>query len=175
MFSDARADHGHDIGQFLSQVAPDIDPTGIELERMVLVVANQFDAITDEHQSGIEISAPRLRLLIRMLAEEHMDTTDEGISSTYLSRCQNVSKNTISVMLHSLEEQGLVERAPDPDDKRVHRIRVSAEGRRVVRAAAPAHLARINQVVSLLDLEERQQLLALLAKLHRSLATNGGI
>ena len=60
------------------------------------------------------------------------------MSPTHLSRCQSVSKNTISSLIGGLEEQGLVERELDRDDKRVFRIHLTDAGRQAVRRPRPS-------------------------------------
>ena len=56
-----------------------------------------------------------------------------GLPPSYLSRCQDVTKNTISVLLRGLEDQGWIERTLDPDDRRVFRIRLTPAGRELIR------------------------------------------
>ena len=97
-----------------------------------------------------------------------------GISPTHLSRCQNVSKNTISSLLRGLEDQGLVERTLDPADRRGFHIRLTESGRVLVRTTVPEHLAFLNTLAADLTPADRDQLLALLDKLHRSIAQRIG-
>jgi DNA-binding MarR family transcriptional regulator len=91
------------------------------------------------------------------------------MSPTYLSRCQSVSKNTISSLIGGLEEQGLVERELDRTDKRVFRIHLTDAGRQAVEETAPEHVAYLNALAGGLSGDERVQLVRLLEKLHGSL------
>ena len=68
-----------------------------------------------------------------------------------------------------MEEQGLIERTLDPDDRRGFQIRLTDAGRQVVQASAPGHIAFLNELAAGLTAEERAQLAQLLEKLHRSL------
>jgi len=135
---------------------------------MVRRAARLYEAIAGQDLRAAEVSGPRLVLLIRLYAEE-MRGDGQGISPTHLSRCQRVSKNTISSMLRGLEEQGLIERTIDAADKRVFRIRLSEAGRDLVRRTSPEHFARMNELAAALSEEERQQLATLLLKLTDSL------
>ena len=94
----------------------------------------------------------------------------EGVSPTHLSRRQNVSKNTISVLLRGLEEQGLIERSLVPGDRRAFQIRLTDAGRTLVETTAPAHIAFLNRMTVGLTADENAQLIDLLQKLHRSLS-----
>jgi DNA-binding MarR family transcriptional regulator len=73
--------------------------------------------------------------------------------------------------LRGLEEQGLIERTLDPEDKRIFHIHLSAAGREVVRARAPQHLAHLDDLASSLTPAEQAQLLELLGKLAGALAS----
>jgi DNA-binding MarR family transcriptional regulator len=46
---------------------------------------------------------------------------------------------------------GLVERARDPDDGRVVRVRLTKAGDRILQELTPAHLARLNELAIVLD------------------------
>lgn len=165
----AAQQHEGYVRALLQEHIGDIDLGGLELLRLVKTVANLYDALADEHLRAADLSGSRLRLLLRLWIEEvhgHL----EGTSPTHLSRCQNVSKNTISALLRGLEEQGLVERTLDADDRRVFRMRLTAAGRALVQATAPEHMDYLNRLPAGLTPAEREQLIELLAKLRQSLS-----
>jgi DNA-binding MarR family transcriptional regulator len=159
--------HADILRERVREVAGEVDTTGIELLVKLRMTANQYDALADERLRDFGLSGPRWGLLLRLMTEERTGT--DGTTPTHLSRCQNVSKNTISALLGGLEEQGLVERSLDADDKRVFRIRLTESGRAIVQATAPEHVAFLRQLAAGLTESERSQLLALLGKLQGSL------
>lgn len=161
--------HSGAVREMVEDFAGDADPSGVEIVRLVRTVCNIYDARVDDALRETGLSGPRWRLLLRMLAEEKRGGKD-GMSPTHLSRCQNVSKNTISSLIGGLEEQGLVERELDRADKRVFRIRLTGAGRQAVEDTAPQHVAYLNALAGGLTAEERAQLIALLEKLHASLS-----
>lgn len=152
----------------ITALAGDVDPTGVELRRAIRMAANQYDAVEDEKLRELGLSGPRWGLLLRLMGEEQLHGKTD-VSPTYLSRCLQVSKNTVSALLGSLEEQGLIERSLDPTDRRVFHIRLTEAGRAIVRDTAPEHIAFLNHLAAGLSAEERSQLAALLEKLHASL------
>lgn len=169
-------DNARDVPSLRSRLeglAGDADLTGLELLRRVSRVANLYDTILKQRLRSTELSGPRWHLLVRLFAEE-MRHGPGGLSPTYLSKCQDVSKNTISALLRGLEEQGLIERALDPGDRRGFRIRLSATGRDMVRAMAPLHFQELNELVAGLSAADRATLIALLDKLQRSLVEHSG-
>ncbi len=143
--------------------------SGLDLLRQLHMVTNAVDAAADERLRDSNLSGPRWVLLLRLLADERCGCRD-GISPTYLSRHQQVSKNTISVLLRGLEEQGLVDRTLVPDDRRACRIRLTDAGRNLIETTAPEHIAFLNGLTAGLTAEESRQLAALLDKLYRSLS-----
>ena len=67
--------------------------------------------------------------------------------------------------LDRLERAGLVERAPDPQDRRGVLIRLTAEGREVIDATTVAHLENERRLLAALSAAEREQLADLLRRL----------
>lgn len=88
-----------------------------------------------------QISEQRWRLLLRLLLEEQHG--NPHVNPTHLANTQQVSKNTISSLLRSLEEQRLIERTLDQDDRRQFHIRLTEAGRQLVRDSARSY--RISQ------------------------------
>ncbi len=150
-----------------------VDTTGLELARLVRMVSNLYQVIGDEHLQESGVSGPRWGILLRLRREE-LHGEFNGCSPTHLSHCQSVSKNTISALVRGLEEQGLVERALDPEDRRGFRIRLSEAGRRLMADTMPLHMRFMNELVAGLTPEEKAELAALLQKLYRALASHGG-
>ena len=162
--------HAQAIRTLVQSLAGDAGMTGLELIRWLHMVTNAYAGAADERLRDAGLSGPRWILLFRLLAEERCGC-GEGISPTHLSQRQNVSKNTISVLLRGLEEQGLIERTVVPDDRRAFQIRLTAAGRTLVETTAPAHIAFLNEMTAGLTAEENAQLIELLEKLYRSLSS----
>ncbi len=150
------------------------DTSGLELVAMIRGLANLYEMAEIPPEAGIDLSGPRWLLLLRLMAEEHEGNRD-GLTPTGLSHFQNVSKNTISSLLRGLEEQGLIQRAIDSDDKRLFRIQLSERGRSLMAVAAPQRIRYLNCLVSGLAAEEKEQLFTLLGKLYYSVTQNCGV
>jgi DNA-binding MarR family transcriptional regulator len=149
----------------------EMDTTGMELLRLVRMVSNLYHVILDESLQKSEVSGPRWGILLRLRREEVHGNID-GCTPTHLSHCQSVSKNTISALVRGLEEQGLIERTLDPEDRRGFRIRLSEAGQRLVADTAPLHLLYMNELVAGLAPDEQAQLAALLQKLYGALVSH---
>lgn len=171
---EARAHLREHIREHVRELTGVEDTTGLELVGMIRGLANLYETAEMPPEAAIDLSGPRWGLLLRLMAEEHTGNCD-GLTPTGLSRYQDVSKNTISSLLRGLEEQGLIQRAIDPDDKRLFRIQLSERGRKVMAEAAPQRIQYLNCLVSGLTAGEKEQLFALLGKLYHSVISNCGI
>lgn len=145
------------------------DTRGIELFIALQRAAHMSRMLDSQLGEDVAISGPRWRLLMRLFMEERMGNA-AGITPTELSQSQRVSKNTISALLRGLESQGFIQRSLDPADLRAFRIRLTDSGREYLRCMAPGRIQSVNQLLSGLDEQEQEQLIALLEKLRRSLA-----
>jgi len=146
---------------------------GVEVMRLIHLLANTYEAATSERMSNDNLSGPRWHLILHLWTAERMGVA--WVGPTQLSKTQQVSKNTISSHLRALEEQGLIERELDPEDRRQFRIRLSETGRALVQAATPGRVRFLNGLTADLTKQEVEQLTALLRRLLRSLVRQGGL
>lgn len=83
-----------------------------------------------------------------------------------IARVAGLSRSRLSHALDALGERGWVERSACGDDRRARSAHLTPEGLAALRAAAPAHVAQIRELVlEPLDAAEREQLGAILGKL----------
>jgi DNA-binding MarR family transcriptional regulator len=87
-----------------------------------------------------------------------------------LAERMGVSAPTASRAVDALEELELVERLPDPDDRRAVRIDLTAGGRRRVAARKRRVVETFGPAVSTLDQQEQERLVELLVRLRSALA-----
>ena len=103
---------------------------------------------------------PREFLLLRYVAAL------AGQSQQSLAERLGVPPSRMVALVDYLEQRGLVERRPDPDDRRVRGLHLTAEGRRTLeRATAVAIEYELKLCSSLAD-GEREQLIDLLQKVQ---------
>ena len=90
------------------------------------------------------------------------------MSPSRLSESCILSSGAMTNRLDNLEEAGLVERVPDPDDRRSIQVALTAKGHRLWDKMAGLAAAREALVTSALDEDEKEQLNALLRRLVHS-------
>ncbi len=86
-----------------------------------------------------------------------------------LCQKQLVSGGNMTVVVDNLERDGLVERIPSPNDRRVIVVRLTAKGKKLFDKIFPQHARYVTELVSVLTDEERDRLAALLKKLGLAL------
>ncbi len=86
--------------------------------------------------AGLPISWYDVLLVLNAAPDRRLRMSDLGAAAV-------LSREQISRVVTELERAGLVERVPNPDDKRSSYATITATGRRRLRAAAPSYLAAI--------------------------------
>jgi DNA-binding MarR family transcriptional regulator len=145
---------------------------GIEILHLVRRVAGAYDRLLNEVMGRQSLSPPRWGILLRLWVEEQMG--GEAMNPTHLSQSQRVAKNTISDHLRALEEEGLIERTLDPNDRRQFKIHLTEAGRSLVQEVTPVHAQLLNEVLTIFSTEEIVQLQRLLSRLYGSLCAQLG-
>lgn len=115
---------------------------------------------------GIE---PRHFLLLRFVAR------DEGRSQQALGDTLRIPPSRMVALVDQLEERGLLERRPNPTDRRARALHVTPDGRRLMGQALQRAIQHESNVGTSLSAEERRQLVALLQKLAAEMHLLSGV
>ena len=105
---------------------------------------------------------------VLMLLEHHC-RPDGGLSQIELSRMLLVNRANITSLIDRMEKVGLVERTPDPEDRRLNLIRLTDLGRDRLHAAQEAYFQEIGETMSVLDEQEVDALIRSLEKIRANL------
>lgn len=114
----------------------------------------QFAHALSEH-TGLH---PREFGVLNMLAR------NPGVTQHEIGTGAGVDPSTMVATLDSLEERGLAERRPHPDDRRKRAVYLTAKGEETLREGRKVGQAVARQVFGALSTEERKQLHSLLRK-----------
>ena len=111
---------------------------------------------------------PRFDLMSQL--ERH----PEGLKMNELSRRMMVSGGNVTGITDQLVKEGLVERLPQPSDRRAFRIKLTRAGTRAFAEMASEHETWLVGLLAGLTKREHQDLLGLLAKVkHHAMGANG--
>ena len=91
------------------------------------------------------------------------------LNPTELMRASLLSSGGTTKRLDRLAEAGLVQRRPDPNDRRGILVRLTRRGKSLIDRAMPVHLANQERLLAALTRSERRTLEDLLRKLLVSL------
>jgi len=97
------------------------------------------------------LSAPRLSALSVVVFRG-------PITLSELAAAEQVRPPTITRLVQELERAGLLERLPDPTDRRVVRVRATAAGRRLLAAGRTRRVQRLANEIDRLSAEDRRAL-----------------
>lgn len=87
------------------------------------------------------------------------------LSPTELFHALMVSSGTMTHRIDRLEKAGLVQRIPDPGDRRGMLIHLTEKGYNLIEKAVEAHVANEHRLLHELEESDRHKLVALLRKL----------
>ncbi len=110
--------------------------------------------------------------VLAMLSE----APDRTLRMTALAAQTNATLPRLSHVVRRLEERGLVERFPCPEDGRATNARLTTEGWRKVQESAPGHVHNVRQhVIDALTREQIGQLTAITDAMLRRLDPAGAL
>lgn len=127
----------------------------------------RIQRLMDRRMTEQGTSLARTKLLIYLERQANARACDVA---TFFS----LAPRTITEAIDGLERGGLVERHPDPTDRRAKRIVVTGAGRRAIAASAPLRDQLIGQIFGALDDDERARFNQLLDKIETALQAEEG-
>lgn len=108
-------------------------------------------------QAGTEANiTPRQLAILERLALE------EGTSQTKLTDITGIDRSTVADIMRRLEDRGLVSRRRRKEDSRTYSVKLTAEGRNVLRFARRIAERADDRLTSLLGSRDSQELVRLL-------------
>jgi DNA-binding MarR family transcriptional regulator len=160
--------HGPEMQQrlldFITQVSPEANALSMHVGALMLRVAHAFYRLNECGLAGAGISFAQFRLLTELLFSEQI-LACPGLNPSTISERRGVSRNTVSALVSSLEEQGLVQRRLDANDRRRFIIELTDHGRALARRHASDHYQMMSSFFDALTSEEKMTLIQLLDKL----------
>jgi DNA-binding MarR family transcriptional regulator len=133
---------------------------GTDLEQMLVT---RMDSTISRYQRTIRqaielaegpsrLTMPQLRCLQRIARGDTL--------TTHLARAMGVAVPTMTSMIDGLSEHGLVERQPDPTDRRQVRIVMTAAGQEILARHQAIMHDRLRSLLQHLTLTQKKRLLA---------------
>lgn len=154
-----------------AQKFPDLDPSACEAFLYLLRAGDQAFKATDEHLAQHQISHGRFTVLMLLL--DKSENCPHPHTPAELAEMANVTRATMTGLVDTLERDGLVTRTPDPNDRRMMSVSLTAHGQARLEEILPGHFKRMSALMSTLDESERKTLVRLLSKVLEQSADLG--
>ena len=132
-------------------------PAWLQIVRTYQTVARRLDRVL----SDAGISLPQFDVLANL-------GMSEGLTQQELAAKLLVTKGNVCGLLDRMEKSDLVERRPDPIDRRINRIFLTDAGRLALQAAFGPHLRIVQQALSPLSGSERDALISILHRIQQT-------
>lgn len=142
-----------------SMPRPATAPIGLQLTRTAKLVSRAFDDALAEAGGSL----PMWQLLISLKAQPHGMQRD-------LAHAVGIEGPTVTHHLNRMERAGLLKRTRDPDNRRVHRIELSAEGEAMFQRLRQAVVAFDRRLRAGLTSDDLAALSGSLERLRRNVA-----
>ncbi len=101
-----------------------------------------------------------------------LERNPQGLHMTALSERLMVSCGNVTGVTDQLERDGMVTRTPDPNDRRVIIVSLTAAGRNKFNLLAKAHEKWIIEILSEFPVEDKRKLFTLMQRLREVLNTS---
>jgi DNA-binding MarR family transcriptional regulator len=125
-----------DIRARLAVVYPDLDTTAFEITGRVLRLAREIEIRRAQHLASYDMTPGDFDVIATLRRTDD----GEGVNPGRLSESLLITSGGLTKRLDRLESAGLIERHPDPADRRAILIRMSPRGREAIDEALPALL-----------------------------------
>lgn len=131
--------------------------------RMLSCTVRIENEIRSRLRSSFDTTLPRFDLMAQL--ERHPD----GLRMGELSKRMMVTGGNVTGITDQLEQEGLVVRVQDPDDRRANSVRLTDAGRKAFAEMAAVHETWIAGMLEHLTSTEKNQMIELLDKMKRQL------
>lgn len=127
----------------MSQPSRALDPTELGAYLALIEVSSLLrHAVEQQLRDAGSLSYVQFQLLARL-----GDSTDGSQRMTDLADGVVYSRSGLTYQAQTLEQRGLVTRAPSSDDERSITVTITDDGRRLLRRVFPGHIALLDEML----------------------------
>ncbi len=145
-----------------AQRFPDMDPSACEAFLHLLRTGDEVFHVCEEYLASHNLSQGRFTVLMQLL--DKIENRPISRTPAELAERAGVARATMTGLIDTLERDGLVTRKPDPVDRRMMSVHLTARGEETLRAVLPGHFQNMARLMSPLSEPERKTLVRLLTK-----------
>lgn len=146
-----------------AQRFPELDPSACEVFLHLLRAGDEAFRVIDTHFQSKGLSQGRFTVLMLLL--DKSSGTSASLTPAQLADMSGVTRATMTGLIDTLERDGMVTRNPDPGDRRMLLVELTAKGMEFLAQMLPEHFRRIGVLMSPLNEDERATLVRILGKI----------
>jgi len=136
-----------------------------EAHALLVVIGKRLERSADTFFKEIDLSAAQFDIMRFLWRQDHLTLGE-------LSQFCGCAPANITGLVDRLEKKGLLERSPDPHDRRVARIALTEEGQKL-REPTARIVEKYFAIFQVLEPEDLRVLVELLKKFYRRLEGQG--
>ena len=154
---------------------PELDPSAVEAFLHLLRTGDEVFGVTERNLVEHNISHGRFSVLMLLWRGANPDAARPGAevcscgspaTPAELAEAAGVTRATMTGLVDTLERDGYVTRQPDPTDRRMMAVRLTARGEKFLHQFLPVHFKSIGAIMRTLSESERKTLVRLLGKVQ---------
>lgn len=149
--------------EYISRKFPEFDPASASTHLSMLRTGDMLWRAMRKHLRAHDLTPPALGVMIML------ETAPEPMTMTEISREMVVTQANITGIIDTLEKREAVRRRPDPEDRRVSRIEITARGKALLSEVAPGYFSLLHSVYRDLAPQEGAVLGSALEKIRERL------
>jgi DNA-binding MarR family transcriptional regulator len=165
--SGVHSHHRHEMAShfvdLVHRISPEANADSVLLFMQIMRANHKLTQAVDRHLGRSNLSWAKFRLLMDLGRGEHL--SGAGMQPSELSELAGLSRNTVSALIASLEQEGLISRELHSTDRRRFVIRLTSEGKHVLHDRMADYFRFVTHCFGVLEPAERTNLLALMSKL----------
>lgn len=154
-----------------SKEFPDLDPSATEVFLHLLRTGDEAFRVVETHLASHDITQGGFGVLMALWGRCRGNQPGrEALSPAALAEHTGVTRATMTGLVDTLERDGLVRSQPDPADRRMVTVELTAEGESLLERILPEHFRQMAWLMAPLSESERKTFVGLLAKLLQRVA-----
>lgn len=145
---------------------PEMDADASEVYLHLMRLGSEMGTRISDYLGGHGLSPGRMSILMMLNS-----CPEEARNPGELAERCGVTPATVSRLIDNLVKDGHIERIPDPENRRVSPVRLTAEGKACLEGLLPGYFSQIAQNFGPLSAAERTSFLSVMQKLQNHLNT----
>lgn len=154
---------------------PDLDPSATESFLKLLRAGDEAFRVVAQQLGHHEISHGRFGVLMALWRRTRGTEPKTALTPAELADQTGVTRATMTGLIDTLERDGLVERKPAPDDRRMTTVQLTTAGIETIQRILPGHFQVMASLMATLTAPEREVFSGLLDKILKQAVAITGV